>query len=96
VPAAPPAEPEGPTTDPTASAATRSVVSPPPTGASSGQDWNTPVTRSAKATRVADVAPANDPGDGGPALLPIIAGTLLLGAAGVAFTWLGRNRLRAH
>jgi hypothetical protein len=93
-PGAPLAEPEEPTSEPTVSSATESAVSPPPTGASSGHDWNKPVTKSATATRVAAVAPAD--GDGGPALLPIIAGTLLLGVAAAAFAWWGRNRFRTH
>lgn len=70
------------------------MSSPPPTGASSGQDWNTPVTKPAKATPAAAVAPAGDPGPAGPALLPIIAGVLLLGMAGASFIWWGRNRFR--
>jgi outer membrane biosynthesis protein TonB len=94
-PAAPAAEPEGTAAGPSVAAtATGSAGSPPPTGASSGQDWNTPVTRSAQASRVAAVTPGRDPGSGGPALLPIIAGVLLLGAAGASFIWWGRNRFR--
>lgn len=97
VPVAPAAEPEE-STSPSAVTATGSSVSPPPTGPSSGQDWNTPVTRSARASRVAAVTPGRDPGSGDPAVLPIIAGVLLLGAAGASFLWWGRNRsrLRAH
>lgn len=64
-----------------------------PSGAS---NWNTPVTRSAQATRVAAVSAADDAGSGGPALLPIVAGLLLVGAAGASFAWWGRNRLGAH
>jgi outer membrane biosynthesis protein TonB len=94
VPSAPAAEPEEAAAGPSP-AATGSVGSPPPTGASSGQDWNTPVTRSAQASRVAAVTPGRDPGSGDPALLPIIAGVLLLGAAGASFIWWGRNRFRA-
>ncbi|MFP5368740.1 MAG: hypothetical protein ACLGIS_18280 [Actinomycetes bacterium] len=96
VPAATPAETEEPAAEPTTSAATETAVSPPPTGPSNGHDWNAPVTRSATATRVAAVASAGDSGDGGPTLLPIIAGTLLLGAAGASFAWWGRNRFRTH
>jgi outer membrane biosynthesis protein TonB len=96
VPAQPVAEPEDTAAGPSAAAtATGSAGSPPPTGASSGQDWNTPVTRSARASRVAAVTPGRDPGSGGPALLPIIAGVLLLGAAGASFIWWGRSRFRA-
>jgi outer membrane biosynthesis protein TonB len=96
VPAQPVAEPEDTAAGPSAAAtATGSAGSPPPTGASSGQDWNTPVTRSAQASRVAAVNPGRDPGSGDPALLPIIAGVLLLGAAGASFIWWGRGRFRA-
>ncbi|MDT0194572.1 MULTISPECIES: hypothetical protein [unclassified Arthrobacter] len=91
--AAPSAEAEDSATP--SATATGLTASPPPTGASSGRDWNTPVTKSAKATRVAAVAPDGDSG-GGPALLPVIAGILLLGAAAASFAWWGRNRLRAH
>jgi outer membrane biosynthesis protein TonB len=95
LPATPAAEPEDTVAGPSVAAtATGSAGSPPPTGASSGQDWNTPVTRSAQASRVAAVTPGRDPGSGGPALLPIIAGVLLLGAAGASFIWWGRNRFR--
>jgi hypothetical protein len=69
---------------------------PPSNGTAGASNWNTPVTRSAKATQVAAVAPVADPGADDPAPLPIIAGVLLVGAAGVAFAWWGRNRLRAH
>lgn len=93
VPPAPDVEPEESAAGPSASA-TAYTGSPPPTGASSGQDWNTPVTRSATASRVAAVVPADDSGRGGPVLLPIIAGVLLLGAAGASFFWWGRTRLR--
>ena len=96
VPAQPVAEPEDTAAGPSAAAtATGSAGSPPPTGASSGQDWNTPVTRSAQASRVAAVNPGRNPGSGDPALLPIIAGVLLLGAAGASFIWWGRSRFRA-
>ena len=97
LPAAPAAAPEDTTAGPSAAAtATGSAGSPPPTGASSGQDWKTPVTRSAQASRVAAVTPGRDPGSGDPALLPIIAGVLLLGAAGASFIWWGRNRFRTR
>jgi outer membrane biosynthesis protein TonB len=95
VPAAPSAVPEETAGSPAAhTSAAGAVSSPPPTGASSGQDWNTPVTRSAQASRVAAVTPGRDPGSGDPAFLPIIAGVLLLGAAGASFIWWGRNRFR--
>ncbi|MGX1161767.1 hypothetical protein FBY31_4172 [Arthrobacter sp. SLBN-100] len=93
VPGALSAEPED-SAGPTASA-TGYAGSPPPTGTSSGQDWNTPVTRSAQASRVAAVTPGRDSGSSNSGLLPIIGGVLLLGAAGASFIWWGRNRFRA-
>jgi hypothetical protein len=33
---------------------------------------------------------------GGPKLLAIMAGVLLVGAAGLAFAWWGRNRFSSH
>ncbi|WP_258805345.1 hypothetical protein [Pseudarthrobacter sp. NS4] len=70
---------------------------PPSNGTAAGaSNWTTPVTRSAKATQVAAVTQVGGPRSDNPAPLPIIAGVLLLGAAGVAFAWWGRNRLRAH
>ncbi|MFF1882471.1 hypothetical protein ACFVVC_13505 [Pseudarthrobacter sp. NPDC058196] len=68
----------------------------PPTGPSSGQDWNSPVTRSAAPTQLAAVSPARGEGPGGPALLPIALGTVLLAIAAGAFAWWNRNRLRSH
>jgi outer membrane biosynthesis protein TonB len=92
----PAAQSAGPEESPSPSraAATGAAASPPPTGASSGQDWNTPVTRSAKPTPVAAVTTPGDPGPDGPALLPVIAGVLLLGTACASFVWWGRNRYR--
>jgi hypothetical protein len=70
----------------------------PPTGPSSGQDWNSPVTRSARPTQLAAAVPARGQGAGGPALLPIALGTLLVGASVGALAWWNRNRnrLRSH
>lgn len=70
----------------------------PPTGPSSGQDWNRPVTRSAAPTQLAAVAPAGGEGPGGPALGPIALGILLVGTSAGAFAWWNRNRnrLRSH
>ncbi|MHC6231512.1 hypothetical protein ACX5I6_18320 [Arthrobacter sp. MMS24-T111] len=68
----------------------------PPTGPSSGKDWNSPVTRSAAPTQLAAVSPARGEGPGGPALLPIALGTVLLAVAAGAFAWWNRNRLRSH
>jgi hypothetical protein len=33
---------------------------------------------------------------GGPGLLSVMAGVLLVGVAGLAFAWWGRNRLSSH
>ena len=68
----------------------------PPKSSAAGPDWNTPVTRSARATQAAAITAGSGAGTGGPELLPIAAGTLLVGAGGGAFIWWGRNRLRTH
>jgi len=70
----------------------------PPTGPSSGQDWNSPVSRSASPAQLAAAAPAGGPGSDGPALLPIVAGAVLLSVSAGAFAWWNRNRsrLRSH
>ena len=71
----------------------------PPTGPSSGVDWNSPVNRTAGPARMAAAAaPARDEGPGGPALLPIALGALLVGVSAGAFAWWNRNRnrLRSH
>lgn len=83
---------EGPATGtPSAEAGYR-----PPTGPSSGQDWNSPVSRSPGPTQVAAVAPVHDEGPGGPALASIALGAVLLAIAAGAFAWWNRNRLRSH
>ncbi|UUL75954.1 hypothetical protein NG819_18295 [Pseudarthrobacter sp. Fe7] len=70
----------------------------PPTGPSSGQDWNSPVTRSTAPTPLAAVAPTGGEGQGGPALGSIALGALLVGTSAGAFAWWNRNRnrLRSH
>jgi hypothetical protein len=68
----------------------------PPTGPSSGQDWNSPVTRSAAPAQMAAAAPTRGRGSDGPALLPIVAGAVLLSVSAGAFVWWNRNRLRSH
>ncbi|MFC4395850.1 hypothetical protein [Arthrobacter sedimenti] len=94
IPATAPAVPAEPAPD-TASAAAGYR---PPTGPSSGQDWNSPVTRSAAPAQLAAAAPAGGQGPNGPALLPIVAGTVLLAVSAGAFAWWtrNRNRLRVH
>jgi hypothetical protein len=59
-------------------------------------NWNKPVTRSAKATRVAAVSSAGGSGPEGSNFPVIAAGLLLVGTGGGIFAWWGRNRLRAH
>ena len=98
-PAAPSAAPAPEETDPVQAApedSTASAGPTPPNGPTSTSNWNTPVTRSAKATQVAAVSPADGRGPGGPELLPITAGVLLVGVASAAFTWWGRRRVGAH
>ena len=93
VPATAPAVPDEPAASASPSAGYR-----PPTGPSSGKDWNSPVNRSGEPTQMAAIAPDGGQGPGGPALLPIIAGTVLLAVSGGAFAiWTrNRNRLRLH
>ncbi|TQJ61841.1 hypothetical protein FBY30_4159 [Arthrobacter sp. SLBN-83] len=107
-----PPQPVAPALDPAAIPATEAAVPDepapdtasaaagyrPPTGPSSGQDWNSPVTRSAAPAQLAAVAPAGGHGPDGPALLPIVAGTVLLAVSAGAFAWWtrNRNRLRSH
>ncbi|WP_255769694.1 hypothetical protein [Pseudarthrobacter sulfonivorans] len=103
---APPAAPEpavSPDAEtPTPEAAT-STVSPsaasvsPSAVPSAESNWDTPVTRTAKTTQAAAVSRNDGSGlFGGPGLLPIMAGVLLVGAAGLAFAWWGRNRFASH
>ncbi|TLM84847.1 hypothetical protein FDW83_05420 [Pseudarthrobacter sp. NamE2] len=84
--------PDGPASE-TSAAAASAAPSGSPTDTS---NWNTPVSRSARATQVAAFSAPADPGSGAPELLPVAAGTLLVAAAGGAFFWWGRNRLRTH
>jgi outer membrane biosynthesis protein TonB len=79
--------------------ATASTVSPAATsaGPSAESNWNKPVTKSAKPTQAAAVSRNDGSGlFGGPGLLAIMAGVLLVGAAGLAFAWWGRNRFSSH
>ncbi|GGH89722.1 hypothetical protein ACFFGR_11885 [Arthrobacter liuii] len=97
-PSAVPAASEAPPGEPVPDSASASAAAGyrPPTGPSSGQDWNSPVTRSARPTQLAAVAPAPGRGPDGPALLPTVLGALLVGVAAGAFAWWNRNRLRSH
>jgi outer membrane biosynthesis protein TonB len=109
VPAVPVAPAPAPvvTTDPAVAAdeetptpeATASPVSPAATsaGPSAESNWDKPVTKSARPTQAAAVSRNDGSGlFGGPRLLAIMAGVLLVGAAGLAFAWWGRNRFSSH
>lgn len=87
-------------TEETASASPTSTpasVSPSATGPSTESNWNKPITKSATPTQAAAVS-RNDGGGlfGSAGLLAIMAGVLLVGAAGLAFAWWGRNRFASH
>ena len=85
---------ETPTPEATTSVASPSAASASPSAES---NWDTPVTRSAKPTQAAAVSRNDGSGlFGSPGLLPIMAGVLLVGVAGLAFAWWGRNRLSSH
>jgi outer membrane biosynthesis protein TonB len=87
-------EQETPTPEATISAVPPSATSASPSVES---NWNTPVTKSAKPTQAAAVSRNDGPGlFGNAGLLPIMAGVLLVGIAGLAFAWWGRNRLSSH
>ena len=109
VPAVPVAPAPAPvvTTDPAVAAdeetptpeATASPVSPAATsaGPSAESNWDKPVTKSARPTQAAAVSRNDGSGlFGGPKLLAIMAGVLLVGTAGLAFAWWGRNRFSSH
>lgn len=109
VPAVPVAPAPAPvvTTDPAVAAdeetptpeATASPVSPAATsaGPSAESNWDKPVTKSARPTQAAAVSRNDGSGlFGSPGLLAIMAGVLLVGAAGLAFAWWGRNRFASH
>lgn len=91
-PAADPAAP--PATAAPAKTATPTTSAPAATGTSSEPGWNTPYTRSARPTQAA--AMSRTGGSGGPDPLNITAGGMLVGISAAAFTWYGRNRVRAH
>jgi outer membrane biosynthesis protein TonB len=85
---------ETPTPEATTSAASPSAASASPSAES---NWDTPVTKSAKATQAAAVSRNGGSGlFGSPGLLPVMAGVLLVGVAGLAFAWWARNRLSSH
>lgn len=93
-------EPGDTPTEETASAApstTAASASPSSTGPSTESNWNKPITRSATPTQAAAVSRNGGGGlFGSPGLLAIMAGVLLVGAAGLAFAWWGRNRFASH
>lgn len=74
------------------------IPSPSPSAtASTESNWNKPITKTAKPTQAAAVSRNDNSGlFGGPGLLAIMGGVLLLGVAGLAFAWWGRNRLASH
>ncbi|WP_426987058.1 hypothetical protein [Pseudarthrobacter sp. Y6] len=64
---------------------------------STESNWNKPITKSAKPTQAAAVSRNDGSGlFGGPGLLAIMAGVLLVAVAGLAFAWWSRNRLASH
>ncbi|RAX47561.1 hypothetical protein DQ354_00875 [Arthrobacter sp. AQ5-06] len=72
------------------------IPSPAPSAVSSTEsNWNKPITKSAKPTQAA-AGSRNDGLFGGPGLLAIMGGVLLVGVAGLAFAWWSRNRLASH
>ncbi|MGY4540899.1 outer membrane biosynthesis protein TonB [Arthrobacter sp. UYNi723] len=65
--------------------------------ASTESNWNKPITKAAKPTQAAAVSRNDGAGlFGGPGLLAIMGGVLLVGVAGLAFAWWSRNRLASH
>jgi hypothetical protein len=104
VPAAPAPVPE-PTLAPESAApveesatAEATTVSPSPTATtaspSTESNWNKPITKSARPTQAAAVSDGDDGFDEG--VLPVTAGVLLVGLAGLSFAWWSRNRIAAH
>lgn len=93
-------EPSVPPAEETPSAAPSTVIpSPPPSSATPSTDsnWDKPITKSAKPTQAAAVSRNGGPGlFGGPGLLAIMAGVLLVGLSGLAFAWWSRNRHASH
>jgi outer membrane biosynthesis protein TonB len=84
-------------TAPAAPTSTAASVSPSATGPSTESNWNKPITKSATPTQAAAVSRSDGGGlFGSPGLLAIMAGVLLVGAAGLAFAWWGRNRFASH
>lgn len=68
-----------------------------PATASTESNWDKPIAKTAKPTQAAAVSRNDGSGlFGGPGLLAIMGGVLLLGVAGLAFAWWSRNRLASH
>lgn len=92
-------EPSASPTEESPSAAPSTTIPSPPSSATASTEpnWNKPVTKSAKPTQAAAVSRNDGSGlFGGPGLLAIMAGVLLVGVAGLAFAWWSRNRLSSH
>ncbi|MHA7290235.1 hypothetical protein ACX80V_11380 [Arthrobacter sp. MDT3-24] len=83
----------------TPSAAPSTTIPSPSSSAtpSTEANWNKPITKSAKPTQAAAVSRNDGSGlFGGPGLLAIMGGVLLVGVAGLAFAWWSRNRPASH
>lgn len=82
-----------PTPEQTTSTASRSASATP----SAESNWDKPVTKPAKPTQAAAVSRNDGSGlFGSPGLMAIMAGVLLVGMAGLAFAWWGKNRFSSH
>ena len=99
VPALAPEPSVSPTEESTSAVPSTTIPSPPSSSATPSREsnWNKPITKSAKATQAAAVSRNDGSGlFGGPGLLAIMGGVLLVGVAGLAFAWWSRNRLASH
>lgn len=88
-----------PTEESTSAVPNTTIPSPSSSSAtpSTESNWNKPITKSAKATQAAAVSRNDGSGlFGGPGLLAIMAGVLLVGVSGLAFALWSRNRLASH
>ncbi len=88
-----------PTEESPSAAPSTTIPSPPSSSAipSKESNWNKPITKSAKPTQAAAVSRDDGSGlFGGPGLLAIMAGVLLVGVSGLAFALWSRNRIASH